>query len=55
VLKDAIAAVVCDVAEALPGGDHTIFVGDVRQWAHKADCRPLVHFAGGFGSLRAPH
>ncbi|WP_257004870.1 flavin reductase family protein [Streptomyces sp. Tue6028] len=55
VLKDAIATVVCDVAEALPGGDHTIFVGDVRQWAHKANCRPLVHFAGGFGTLRAAH
>ncbi|MFV8188030.1 flavin reductase family protein [Streptomyces sp. AF1B] len=52
VLKDAIAAVVCDVAEALPGGDHTIFVGDVRHCSHLVDCRPLVHFAGGFGALR---
>ncbi|WP_406432939.1 flavin reductase family protein [Streptomyces sp. NBC_00631] len=53
VLKDAIAAVVCDVAEALPGGDHTIFVGDVRYCAHRLDSRPLIHFAGGFGALRA--
>ncbi|MFD8814345.1 flavin reductase family protein [Streptomyces sp. NPDC059627] len=53
VLKDAIAAVVCDVAEALPGGDHTIFVGDVRYFAHRADSRPLLHFAGGLGALRA--
>ncbi|MFD3585783.1 flavin reductase family protein [Streptomyces sp. NPDC058683] len=53
VLKDAIAAVVCDVAEALPGGDHTIFVGDVLFCAHRVDSRPLVHFAGGFGALRA--
>ncbi|MEU8874638.1 flavin reductase family protein [Streptomyces javensis] len=52
VLKDAIAAVVCDVAEALPGGDHTIFVGDVRQCAHRVDGRPLLYFAGGFGALR---
>ncbi|MDX3767725.1 flavin reductase family protein [Streptomyces sp. NBC_01707] len=52
VLKDAIAAVVCDVAEALPGGDHTIFVGDVRYCAHSGDVRPLLYFAGGFGSLR---
>ncbi|MFG2480637.1 flavin reductase family protein [Streptomyces fagopyri] len=51
VLKDAIAAVVCDVAEALPGGDHTIFVGDVRYCTHRVDSRPLVHFAGGFGAL----
>jgi flavin reductase (DIM6/NTAB) family NADH-FMN oxidoreductase RutF len=51
VLKDAIAAVVCDVAEALPGGDHTIFVGNVRHFEHKGDSRPLLYFAGGFGSL----
>jgi flavin reductase (DIM6/NTAB) family NADH-FMN oxidoreductase RutF len=54
-LKDAIAAVVCDVAEALPGGDHTIFVGDVRHCAHRVDGRPLLYFAGGFGALRAQH
>ncbi|MEV5150240.1 flavin reductase family protein [Streptomyces sp. NPDC052727] len=54
VLKDAIAAVVCDVAEALPGGDHTIFVGDARYCEHKLDCRPLVYFAGGFGALNGP-
>ncbi|MFD8999546.1 flavin reductase family protein [Streptomyces sp. NPDC059582] len=55
VLKDAIAVVVCDVAELLPGGDHTIFVGDVRYCAHRADGRPLLYFAGGFGALGAPH
>lgn len=53
VLKDAIATVVCDVAEALPGGDHTIFVGDVHYFTHRADSRPLLHFAGDFGVLRA--
>jgi flavin reductase (DIM6/NTAB) family NADH-FMN oxidoreductase RutF len=55
VLKDAIAAFVCDVAEALPGGDHTIFVGDVIHCEHRVDSRPLLYFAGGFGALRAPH
>ncbi|AWW35748.1 MULTISPECIES: flavin reductase family protein [Streptomyces] len=51
VLKDAIAAVVCDVAAALPGGDHTIFVGDVSHCAHRTDGRPLLYFAGSFGTL----
>ncbi|MET8412514.1 flavin reductase family protein [Streptomyces sp. NPDC005195] len=51
VLRDAIATVVCDVSRALPGGDHTIFVGDARHFAHKAEGRPLVHFAGGFGAM----
>jgi flavin reductase (DIM6/NTAB) family NADH-FMN oxidoreductase RutF len=54
VLTDAIATLVCDVAEALPGGDHTIFVGDVRHFEHKGDSRPLLYFAGGFGSLHRP-
>lgn len=54
VLKDAIAAVVCDVAEALPGGDHTIFVGDVRHFEHQGDSRPLVYFAGSFAALHSP-
>ncbi|MEU9288558.1 flavin reductase family protein [Streptomyces sp. NPDC048275] len=54
VLKDAIAAVVCDVAEALPGGDHTIFVGDVRHFEHKVDSRPLLYFAGAFRALGVP-
>ncbi|MDX2644466.1 flavin reductase family protein [Streptomyces sp. PA03-1a] len=51
VLKDAIARMVCDVSQALPGGDHTIFVGDVRHFEHKAQARPLLYFAGGFGVL----
>ncbi|MFE0632221.1 flavin reductase family protein [Streptomyces sp. NPDC058864] len=51
VLGDAIATVVCDVAQALPGGDHTIFVGDVRHFGHKSQARPLLYFAGGFGVL----
>ncbi|MFJ9567186.1 flavin reductase family protein [Streptomyces fuscichromogenes] len=55
VLKDAIAAVVCDVAEEIAGGDHTIFVGAVRYCTHRVDSRPLVHFAGGFGALRASY
>ncbi|MEU4098197.1 flavin reductase family protein [Streptomyces sp. NPDC026673] len=52
VLRDAIATVVCDVSEALPGGDHTIFVGDARHFTHKTAGRPLVYFAGGFGCMR---
>ncbi|MFD0503169.1 flavin reductase family protein [Streptomyces chiangmaiensis] len=50
VLKDAIAVVVCDVS-AHPGGDHTIFVGDVRHFEHQVEARPLVYFAGAFGVM----
>ncbi|GAA1724822.1 flavin reductase family protein [Streptomyces yatensis] len=51
VLRDAIASVVCDVSAALPGGDHTIFVGDARHFEHQAEARPLVYFAGMFGAM----
>ncbi|GAA3778554.1 flavin reductase family protein [Streptomyces chiangmaiensis] len=51
VLKDAIAVVVCDVSAAHPGGDHTIFVGDVRHFEHQVEARPLVYFAGAFGVM----
>ncbi|MGW1800682.1 flavin reductase family protein [Streptomyces sp. NPDC001984] len=51
VLKDAIASVVCDVSAALPGGDHTIFVGDARHFEHQVEARPLVYFAGAFGAM----
>ncbi|MFI9610537.1 flavin reductase family protein [Streptomyces sp. NPDC052023] len=51
VLQDAIATVVCQVSQALPGGDHTIFVGDARHFTHKSASRPLVYFAGEFGVM----
>lgn len=51
VLKDAIASVVCDVSAVLPGGDHTIFVGDARHFEHQVEARPLVYFAGAFGAM----
>jgi flavin reductase (DIM6/NTAB) family NADH-FMN oxidoreductase RutF len=50
-LKDAIARVVCDVSEVLAGGDHTIFVGNVRHFEHRQDGRPLLYFAGTFHAL----
>lgn len=51
-LDVAIAHFVCDVAEALPGGDHTIFVGDIVNCHSHADRSPLIYFERGFGSLR---
>ena len=48
VLQDALAWLDCRVAEVLPGGDHTIFLGEVVA----ADAReggPLVYYRGGYG------
>jgi 3-hydroxy-9,10-secoandrosta-1,3,5(10)-triene-9,17-dione monooxygenase reductase component len=51
VLEDAIAHFVCDVHERIPGGDHSIFIGQVLECAAQAGKRPLVYFRSGFGAL----
>ncbi|GAA1545929.1 flavin reductase family protein [Nocardioides humi] len=51
VLHDAIASIVCDVAEELPGGDHTIFIGTVVSYEHIDRVRPLIHCGGEFGRI----
>jgi flavin reductase (DIM6/NTAB) family NADH-FMN oxidoreductase RutF len=55
VLRDAIATFVCDVHERFPGGDHSIFIGLVRECRAERGKRPLVYFRSTFGSLRDPH
>lgn len=48
VLHEALAWLDCRVTESLPGGDHTIFLGEVVA----ADARegvPLVYYRGGYG------
>lgn len=53
ILKDALAEIECATVHAYPGGDHTIFVGQVEA----ADCRgdagrePLLYYRGRFGHL----
>jgi flavin reductase (DIM6/NTAB) family NADH-FMN oxidoreductase RutF len=48
VLEDALAWLDCRVAEALPGGDHTIFLGEVLA-AGAREGTPLVYYRGGYG------
>jgi len=53
VLADALARLECTVVHAYPGGDHTIFVGQVET----AECRddagkePLLYFRGKYSRL----
>lgn len=51
VLSQAIAYFACDVAERFPGGDHSIFIGDVRSFDFVDDARPLLYYGSDFGSL----
>ena len=52
VLERAIAYFRCDVHEQLRGGDHSIFIGAVRECAHVTNRRPLLYFGSAFGALR---
>lgn len=49
-LDDVLATVECRKVNAVPGGDHTIFVGEVVSIATH-DRRPLVYHASRFGQF----
>ncbi|HEY8583164.1 MAG TPA: flavin reductase family protein [Capillimicrobium sp.] len=51
VLDDALAWIVCDVHELLPGGDHTIGVGAVTALSFDEEGDPLVFFRGAYRGL----
>jgi flavin reductase (DIM6/NTAB) family NADH-FMN oxidoreductase RutF len=51
-LEDVLAVLECTVEHALPGGDHEIIVGRVRQVETSASPNgPLVYFRGTYASL----
>ena len=49
-LDGTISAVECRIVELLPGGDHTIVVGQVEA-THVHEGKPLLYFRGGYGQL----
>jgi flavin reductase (DIM6/NTAB) family NADH-FMN oxidoreductase RutF len=51
VLADALAALDCIVVEAHAAGDHTIFVGEVKE-VSVAEGSPLLYFRGRYGACR---
>jgi flavin reductase (DIM6/NTAB) family NADH-FMN oxidoreductase RutF len=53
-LDRAIAHFVCEVHERFPGGDHSIFIGNVQKIGLRRGSRPLLYFASEFGSLSGP-
>lgn len=54
VLADAGAWFVCDVHERFPGGDHSIFIGEVKACGARRGARPLVYFRSEFGTIEDP-
>jgi flavin reductase (DIM6/NTAB) family NADH-FMN oxidoreductase RutF len=51
ILEGCLAYLDCRVVEALPAGDHTIFVGQVEEAALAAEGRPLLFFRGRYCRL----
>lgn len=50
-LPGVVAHIVCELREAVPAGDHTIFVGLVVDGGPRRDAEPLTYYRGGYGGL----
>ena len=48
VLEDALAWLDCRIVNAVPAGDHTIFIGEVVA-GNAREGAPLVYYRGGYG------
>jgi 3-hydroxy-9,10-secoandrosta-1,3,5(10)-triene-9,17-dione monooxygenase reductase component len=54
-LDGVLAALECTLENRMPGGDHEIVVGRVRDVASgELDAAPLLHWRGGYTSLGGP-
>jgi flavin reductase (DIM6/NTAB) family NADH-FMN oxidoreductase RutF len=53
ILKEALAELECTIVHAYPGGDHTIFVGQVEAADARGDTGfdPLLYYRGKFNRL----
>lgn len=54
IVKDAMAWVVCDVHQAVPAGDHTLFIGAVREAGADPTREPLLYWRRGYRRLADP-
>jgi flavin reductase (DIM6/NTAB) family NADH-FMN oxidoreductase RutF len=52
-LSGALATMECRLAQALPGGDHVIIVGEIEHGA-AAEGAPLLYFRSGYHVLNGP-
>jgi flavin reductase (DIM6/NTAB) family NADH-FMN oxidoreductase RutF len=50
VLKDALAAISCEVHNMVKAGDHTIFIGEVTDLTLK-EGEPLLYFGGKYRNM----
>ncbi len=52
ILQDCLAYLDCRVVAAYPGGDHTIFVGQVEEAEIGENASPLLFFRGHYTTVR---
>ncbi|MEA2325796.1 MAG: hypothetical protein QOE68_755 [Thermoanaerobaculia bacterium] len=50
-IAGALTAIECRVYDQLPGGDHTIFIGEVMK-IHTSEGEPLLYFRSGYREIR---
>lgn len=50
-IAGALTAIECRVYDQLPGGDHTIFIGEVLK-IHTTEGDPLLYFRSGYREIR---
>ena len=51
-IAGALTAIECRVYDRLPGGDHTIFIGEVMK-IHTTEGDPLLYFRSGYREMRS--
>ena len=51
VVRGALAHYVCNIANEVQAGDHTIFLGHVQRLATDSGARPLIFHKGRFGAV----
>ena len=56
VISEALAELECTVVHAYPGGDHTIFVGQIEAGASHdgAAAEPLLYYRGRYRQINSP-
>lgn len=52
VFPEALGVMECEVTEILPGGDHDIFVGEIKS-VRVSDGNPLVYWGGAYGDVKS--
>jgi flavin reductase (DIM6/NTAB) family NADH-FMN oxidoreductase RutF len=50
-LDDALTRLECRLVECYPGGDHSIFIGEVVSTSTQPDSQPLLYFRSKYGRL----